>query len=99
MKITIDTSYIPHRIEVNDDCSLGEITEFLSRYYPDFTWKDVRMGPKPYYATTTGTSTRQAVYTPTYPTYPNTGVPSWITTTAGSSHVGTIVDDLIKDHK
>jgi len=44
MKITIDTDHTPHRIEVKGSTSLGELIEFLSKYYPDFTWKDVRIG-------------------------------------------------------
>ena len=44
MKITIDTDHTPHRIEVKGSASLGELIEFLSKYYPDFTWKDVRIG-------------------------------------------------------
>lgn len=44
MKITIDTDQTPHRIEVKGQTTLGELIEFLSKYYPDFTWKDLRLG-------------------------------------------------------
>lgn len=46
MKITIDTTFKPHRVEIEGDCTIGELIEFLSKYYPDFTWKDVRIGGK-----------------------------------------------------
>lgn len=46
MKITIDTTFKPHRVEIEGDCTIGELVEFLSKYYPDFTWKDVRIGGK-----------------------------------------------------
>lgn len=44
MKITIDTDQTPNRIEVKGSASLGELIEFLSRYYPDFTWRDIKIG-------------------------------------------------------
>ena len=44
MKITIDTDKTPHQIKIEGTASLGELIEFLSKYYPDFTWKDVRIG-------------------------------------------------------
>ena len=46
MKITIDTTFKPHRVEIEGDCTIGELIEFLSKYYPDFTWKDVKIGGK-----------------------------------------------------
>lgn len=46
MKITIDTNTTPHTIEVHGKSTLGELIEFLSKYYPDFTWKDVAVGEK-----------------------------------------------------
>lgn len=57
MKITIDTTFSPHRVEIEGDCSIGELIEFLSKYYPDFTWKDVRIVGKIGTWTGTGVTT------------------------------------------
>lgn len=48
MRITIDTSIAPHRIEIEGDCTIGELTDFLSKYYPDFAWRDIKIGGKQY---------------------------------------------------
>lgn len=44
MKITIDTSF--KTVEVEGQCTMGELIEFLSKYYPDFSWKDLRISSK-----------------------------------------------------
>jgi hypothetical protein len=44
MRITIDTGLHPgdkHHIKVEGEYTMDELIKFLSRYYPDFTWKDV----------------------------------------------------------
>ena len=56
MKITIDTTYTPHSITVEDGCTLGELTSFLSKYYPDFAWKDIRIVSKIVYGNQWGTT-------------------------------------------
>jgi len=48
MRITIDTGPFPddyksHVIKVHGHYTMDELIKFLSRYYPDFTWKDVQI--------------------------------------------------------
>lgn len=72
MKVTIDTNFTPHRVEIDGDCTIGELIEFLSKYYGDFTWKDVKIaGTKYVYnGLTTGLGT---ITTPNIQTWPGTG--------------------------
>jgi hypothetical protein len=46
MRITIDTGYFPsekHKIKVHGTYTMDELIKFLSKFYPDFTWKDLEI--------------------------------------------------------
>lgn len=46
MKITINTNTKPHTVEIEGSCTIGELTDFLSKYYGDFTWRDIQISGK-----------------------------------------------------
>ena len=56
MKVLIDTNN--KSIEIHGICTIGELTDFLSKFYPDFTWREL-------------TITQYSYPNQTYPTYPN----------------------------
>jgi len=60
MKVLIDTNN--KSIEIHGICTIGELTDFLSKFYPDFTWREL-------------TITQYTYPNQSYPTYPNLGKP------------------------
>lgn len=80
MKITIDTSSTPHRVEIEGDCTIGELIEFLSKYYGDFTWRDVRISARGYTINVPRTQPFIPLTNPGTGVWPTIGSPQpWVT--------------------